>query len=98
MVWEIALIEVREGAEAEFEAAVAKAEPLFRQAKGCHGVQLRRGVEHPSRYRLVIEWETVEDHMVGFRESDLFPRWRELVSPYFAQPPQVEHATRVDLG
>jgi heme-degrading monooxygenase HmoA len=98
MVWEIAQIDVREGTEAEFEAAVAKARPLFLQAEGCHGVQLRRSVEHPTRYRLVVEWETVEAHTVGFRGSDLYPRWRELVSPYFAQPPQVEHTHPVDIG
>jgi quinol monooxygenase YgiN len=91
MVWELADIEVQPGTEEKFEAAVAEAKPLFLAAEGCHGMQLRRSVEHPSRYRLVVEWETVEHHTVGFRESPAFLRWRELTGPYFAQLPVVAH-------
>lgn len=98
MVWEIAQIEVRPGDEAAFEKGVAAAVPLFEQAAGCHGVQLRRSVEFPGRYRLVVEWETVEHHNVDFRGSAAFTRWRELVSPYFVAPPEVEHVERVTLG
>ena len=38
-----------------------------------------------------IQWETLADHTVGFRESELFPKWRAIIGPYFASPPQVEH-------
>jgi heme-degrading monooxygenase HmoA len=58
-------IEVKPGLEAEFEAAVKKATPVFKRSKGCHGTELRRSVEKPSRYRLFVSWETVEDHTVG---------------------------------
>jgi heme-degrading monooxygenase HmoA len=95
MVWELAEIEVRAGTEEKFEAAVAEAKPLFQQAQGCYGMQLRRSVERPAQYRLVVEWETVEHHTVGFRESPAFLRWRELVGPYFARPPVVEHLHQV---
>jgi len=33
----------------------------------------------------------VEDHTVGFRESELFVQWRALIGPFFANPPEVEH-------
>jgi heme-degrading monooxygenase HmoA len=48
-------------------------------------------VENPERYVLMIYWETLEDHTVGFRESAAFAEWRAIVGPYFAAPPQVEH-------
>jgi heme-degrading monooxygenase HmoA len=64
MIFEIAEIEVKPNEEEAFEAAVAKAEPLFRRAKGCHGMELQRTIEKPLLYRLVVKWETVEDHMV----------------------------------
>lgn len=96
MFFEIALIEVKPGYEAEFEANVAKAVPLFRRAKGCHGMELQRSVEKPSRYRLVIKWETVEHHTVDFRGSTDFQEWRKLVGHCFASPPDVEH-TEVTL-
>jgi heme-degrading monooxygenase HmoA len=76
MITEIAQIEVKPGLEAEFEAAVKKAAPIFKRSKGCHGMELRRSIEKPSRYRLFVSWETVEDHTVGFRNSTEFQEWR----------------------
>lgn len=91
MILEVALIEVTPGKEGDFEKAFVEAGPLFQRAKGCLSMEIQRSIEFPSRYRLVVGWETVEDHMVGFRESDDFQAWRALVGPYFAQAPQVEH-------
>ena len=58
-------------------------------------MKLQRGIEHPGRYRLVVGWDRVEDHMVTFRESPAFQQWRALVGPYFASPPSVEHIETV---
>jgi hypothetical protein len=44
---------------------------------------------------LLIEWESVEAHNAGFRESDRFPKWRALIWPYFDGNPYVEHAADV---
>ncbi|WP_427184564.1 antibiotic biosynthesis monooxygenase family protein [Bordetella bronchialis] len=98
MFLEIAQIDIKDGTAADFEAGVAKAKPLFLRAKGCHGVSLQRSVEFPNRYRLFVEWATLENHTVDFRGSEDFAKWRELVSPYFAVPPVVEHTRRVDIG
>jgi heme-degrading monooxygenase HmoA len=98
MFLEIAQIEVKEGTHAQFEDGVRQARPLFLRAKGCHGVSLQRSVESPNRYRLFVEWATLENHTVDFRGSADFATWRELVSPYFAGPPAVEHTQLVDLG
>ncbi|MEW2556001.1 antibiotic biosynthesis monooxygenase family protein [Streptomyces zhihengii] len=95
MITEIAQIEIDPGREKEFEEAVARALPLFLGAEGCHGVDLHRSVENPSRYRLMVRWETVEHHTVAFRGSEGFARWRALAGPYFAAPPQVEHVHSV---
>jgi heme-degrading monooxygenase HmoA len=91
MVTEIAQIDVKPGMEAEFEAGVAKAAPLFQRAKGCRALELQRSVEKPSRYRLFVQWETLEDHTVAFRGSDDFQEWRRLVGHCFERPPEVEH-------
>jgi len=98
MVFEVADIEVKPGEEAAFEAAVAKAVPLFQRAKGCSGMELQRSVEKPSKYRLVVKWATVEDHMVHFRESTDFQEWRRLAGPHFATAPVVEHTHTVLSG
>jgi heme-degrading monooxygenase HmoA len=91
MILEQAIFAIKPGSEAEFEAAIEQAKEVISQASGFRSLKLLRGVEHPSSYLLLNEWDTVDDHMVGFRESDLFVRWRELIGPYFAAPPEVEH-------
>lgn len=95
MILEIAHISVIPGVEHDFEAGVAEAAPLFQRSKGCHGLSLLRGIESPTAYRLVVQWETVEDHTVQFRQSPEFQAWRHLVSHCFAAPPVVEHVTTV---
>ena len=98
MVLEIAQIDVKPGMEAEFEAGVAKAAPLFRRAKGCTAMVLQRSVEKPTGYRLFVTWETVENHTVDFRGSPDFAEWRKLVGHCFASPPEVEHVREVVKG
>lgn len=93
MFLEIAEITVTD--PARFEAAVAAARPCFLRAKGCHGLQLHRLVETPEVYRLVVTWETVEDHTVTFRNSGDFQEWRRLAAPFFAAPPKVTHSRAV---
>lgn len=97
MIIERALMAITPGSEADFEAALAKAQDdVLAQAKGFHGIRIARGVENPSTYLLLLEWDTVEDHTVGFRESELFAQWRALIGPYFAQAPAVEHYAEID--
>jgi heme-degrading monooxygenase HmoA len=91
MVLEEAILSITPGSEQQFEAAMQQATELFAQAQGFRSLKVRRGVEGPSTYALHIEWDTLEDHIVGFRESELFTRYRELVGSYFAVAPQVQH-------
>lgn len=91
MVLEHALITVRPDSHAEFEAAMAKARGVISQAHGFRSFRLHRGVEAPDRYLLLVEWDTLEDHTVGFRESPAFLEWRSHIGPYFDSPPTVDH-------
>jgi quinol monooxygenase YgiN len=91
MITEYARISIDPDRAAEFEAAVAQAAPLFRSSQGCTSMALMRIVEEPGVYMLIVDWERLEDHMTGFRESPAFPQWRALVSPFFASPPVVVH-------
>lgn len=98
MVLESAEILIKPGMEAEFEAGVRQAAPLFRRARGCAGMELQRGVENPCAYRLLVRWETVEDHTVHFRGSADFQEWRRLVGHCFDGAPQVTHLDTVFDG
>lgn len=91
MVLESAEILVKAGMEDQFEAGVRAAAPLFQRARGCTGMRLARGVENPRAYRLLVDWDTVEDHMVHFRNSADFEEWRRLVGHCFETAPVVTH-------
>jgi heme-degrading monooxygenase HmoA len=91
MILEIAQIAVKAGMEMEFEVGVAKATQLFQRAKGCRSMELVRSIEMPSQYRLMVGWETLENHTVDFRASDDFQSWRGLVAHCFETSPEVEH-------
>lgn len=95
IITEIATLDVTPGHERPFEQAVADAAPLFQTAKGARTFVLERSNEHPQRYRLVVGWETLDDHLIGFRGSDAFPKWRALVADHLDAPPTVEHSTHV---
>jgi heme-degrading monooxygenase HmoA len=98
MVIEIAQIDIKPGMEAEFEAGAAKAVPFFQRSKGCRGMELQRGVETPNRYRLIVHWDTIENHTVDFRNSPEFLEWRKLVGHCFVSGPVVEHTKPVFKG
>jgi len=96
MILEVADFRIGPGQQAAFEEAIQRGvTTVISQAKGYRGWKVNHSVESPERYLLMIFWDTLEDHMVGFRQGPLFPRWRAIVGPFFAQPPQVEHFTLV---
>jgi heme-degrading monooxygenase HmoA len=91
MIIEHGSINVLPGREAEFEAAFVEAEKVITQSPGCHFARISRGVERGSTYLLLVGWDSVADHMVTFRESDLFAQWRRHIGPFFDGLPVVEH-------
>ena len=95
MVLERAHIRVTPGQEDEFEQAFEQARLVISASTGFRSLTLSRGVESPSLYLLLVEWETLEDHTVGFRESPAFGEWRGLLGPFFDGAPEVEHFVQV---
>jgi len=91
MIIEIAELTIDVERADAFEQAVASCAPLFRAAKGCRSMALQRVIEDPTRYHLLVGWDSVEDHMVHFRESEAFQSWRAAVSGFFVAPPTVVH-------
>jgi len=91
MVIELAYLRINPADSDAFEKAVAEAKPCFEKQDSCHGMRLGKVLEEPGRYLLQVDWDSVEAHMVTFRESADFQRWREIVGGFFTEPPQVEH-------
>jgi heme-degrading monooxygenase HmoA len=97
MVLEIADFAVLPGTEEEFAAAVREGVRYVSDTPGFRNARLTRGVESPSRFVLLIEWDSLEAHTVGFRESENYPRWRELITPFFDGAPRVEHFNEINI-
>jgi heme-degrading monooxygenase HmoA len=96
MILELADIRIAPGKNADFDVAIQRGvETVIAHAKGFRGYKVNKGLESPERYILMIYWETIENHTVDFRGGPLFAQWREIVGPFFAQPPVVEHFTLV---
>ncbi len=94
MILEIADIRITPGKQTEFNAAIQHGiASVASKAEGFRGFKVQKCIESPERYVLMIWWETLEDHTVGFREGPLFEQWRAIVGPFFAAPPMVEHFT-----
>jgi heme-degrading monooxygenase HmoA len=98
MILEVAIIDVVPGQEDEFVAAYTQARTLVAGTPGCRSVRMTRGIETPSRFVLLVEWDSVAAHLDNFRATERFVRWRGLIGPYFAAPPVVEHFADVSVG
>jgi heme-degrading monooxygenase HmoA len=97
MILEIAVLDVIPGREADFERDFARAQSIISSMPGYVGHRLRRCVEQPSRYVLLVDWQTIEDHTEGFRNSPEYQEWRALLHHYYDPPPQVSHYLDVRL-
>ncbi len=93
MILEVALVTVLPGHESAFESDLVRAaETVLPQAEGFLGFAGHGfGVERPSTFLFTIRWTTLAAHLEGFRGSELFDRWRDLIGPHFDGPPVVEH-------
>ena len=92
MILELVDIRIRPGHTGAFDEAIERGvRDVIADAKGFRGFSVNKGVESPDRYILQIFWDSIDDHMVGFRQSDAFTRWRTVVGSYFAREPVMEH-------
>jgi len=91
VITEHALLPVLAGRESDFEAALAQAVPIISARPGFRRLSVTRGIESPGTYLLIVEWDTLEDHTVGFRGSPEYDAWRALLHPFYDPFPVVEH-------
>ena len=91
MILEVAILNVRPGLEHEFEAAFAQASSIIASMPGHHTHQLQRCVEQSNRYLLLVQWDSLEAHTVGFRGSPEYQRWKQLLHHFYDPFPIVEH-------
>lgn len=93
MIREVVHVTVSPDHNADFERDLQLAvTEILPQAKGLIAFTgVGWCVERPNVYLFTIDWETLEDHTIGFRGSELFTRWREIIGVHFDGVPTVEH-------
>ena len=95
MILEVAILDVIAGKETEFEKSFLKAQKIISSMPGYSSHQLQKCIEKESRYILLVNWEKLEDHTIGFRESDQYQEWRTLLHHFYDPFPEVEHYTSI---
>jgi heme-degrading monooxygenase HmoA len=96
MILEVAILNVIPGREAEFEDAFRQAQRIISSMNGYRSHQLRRCVEAAHRYILLVGWDKLEDHTIGFRGSPEYQEWKRLLHHFYDPFPVVEHYTAVE--
>jgi heme-degrading monooxygenase HmoA len=91
MVLEMAILQVKEGSSLQFESDFAVASQFIASISGYVNHSLRKCIEEENKYLLLVTWEKLEDHTVGFRESGAYLEWKRLLHHYYNPFPVVEH-------
>ncbi len=91
MILEVVILNIIPGQEKEFEAAFETASPIIASMNGYRWHQLQHCMETQNRYLLLVQWQTLEDHTVGFRGSEQYQEWRKLLHRFYDPFPTVEH-------
>ncbi|KSU82108.1 Heme-degrading monooxygenase HmoA [Fictibacillus enclensis] len=97
MILEAAMLQVKPGMEQEYEESFRKASKIISSLKGYISHELQRCMEVEGKYLLLVKWESLEDHTVGFRQSNQYQEWKSLLHRFYHPFPTVEHFEKVNL-
>ncbi len=98
MILETAILDIIPAKTVEFEQAFAKAQKIISSMNGYIWHELHKCIERENRYILLVKWQTLEDHTIGFRQSPEYQEWKKLLHHFYDPFPVVEHYTMVDFG
>jgi heme-degrading monooxygenase HmoA len=93
MILEVAILQVKRGLGEEFERNFKVASLIISSMQGCIHHELQKCLEVEDKYILMVKWETLEDHTVGFRGSEQYMEWKALLHHFYEPFPTVEHYT-----
>jgi len=95
VILEVATLDVRKSANDSFEGDFQVAEKIISSIPGYLSHELLRCIENPGRYVLLVRWESLEAHTIGFRQSPRYQEWKKLLHRYYDPFPSVEHYQKV---
>lgn len=92
-ILEVAMLNIKSGMTQDFEQNFNKAQQIISSAKGYQSHSLERCMEDDHKYILMVRWNTIEDHEIGFRKSVSYQDWKALLHHFYDPFPTVEHFT-----
>jgi heme-degrading monooxygenase HmoA len=95
MILEVAILDIKSGFSQEFEESFQIAKDIIVTMPGYISHELQSCLEKGDRYILLVRWQTLEDHTIGFRQSAEYQDWRALLHHFYDPFPNVEHYTIV---
>lgn len=98
MILEAAILHVKNGLEQDFEEAFRSASTIISSMKGYISHELQRCIEVRGKYLLLVKWESLEDHTIGFRQSKDYEEWKKQLHHFYEPFPTVEHFEQVNLN
>jgi heme-degrading monooxygenase HmoA len=96
MILEVAVLNVIAHQCGEFEAAFSEGSKIIALMPGYISHELQRCVEKPNQYLLLVKWQKLEDHTIGFRQSPQYQDWKRLLHHFYDPFPVVEHYQLVE--
>ena len=68
-----------------------KAKPLIAASPGFLGIEVRPSAVSSGTYLLLVRWQSIADHRDGFRRSDRYREWRDLLHHFYDTMPSVSY-------
>jgi len=97
MILEVAILNVLKGECSNFQKAFTKAQKIISSMPGYISHELQRCIEDDHQYILLVKWRTLEDHTIGFRNSQAYQQWKALLHHFYSPFPRVEHYELLEL-
>jgi heme-degrading monooxygenase HmoA len=97
MILEAVMLYIKPGLEQDFEFTFKKASSIISAMNGYISHELHKCIEVEGKYLLLVKWENLESHTVGFRGSSEYQEWKKLLHHFYEPFPTVEHFEKVEI-
>ncbi len=91
MIVEKATLCVKSDLTDAFENEFRKASEIIARQEGYISHYLYKNHSTANEYLLVVEWQTIENHQIGFRQSNDYQLWKKLLHHFYDPFPKVEY-------
>ncbi len=91
MILEQAILNIKPDQSKTFEETFKEAQKIISSMKGYIRHDVLKCIEEKDKYMLLVEWETLEDHEIGFRKSAEYQDWKKLLHHFYDPFPVVQH-------